>query len=136
MWFVIREVTDRFVLNRVVNWASDKTQKHLVGSLSGAVVFCVFLLMILANVSVKAMTLWYERRALLDNLTHVEARMLDVQENTNLFIGVLHETNESKQALIADNIKLKNDLSLLMLRNKELVKRNRLLEKELDLSQK
>lgn len=136
MWAVIREMTYRILMRRIYFWSLTRTRQHLVGDLSSIVLVCVFLSMLLLNAASRSVELWFERRALHNNLAFIESRMIDAQSQTTLYLKVLHETTDANQFLVLENIRLKNDMAMMSNRNKELVKRNRLLEKEIDLSQK
>lgn len=136
MWAVIREMTYRVLMRRIYFWSLTRTRQHLVGDLSSLVLVTVFLGMLLLNATTRTVELWFERRALLNNLAFIETRMIDAQGQTTLYLKVLHETTDANQFLVLENIRLKNDMAMVASRNNELVKRNRVLEKELDLSQR
>lgn len=136
MWAVIREMTYRILMRRIYIWSLTRTRQDLVGDLSSMVLVCVFLGMLTLNVATRTVELWFERRALQTNLAFIETRMIDAQGQTTLYLKVLHETTDANQFLVLENIRLKNDMTVMAGRNQELVRRNRLLEKDLDLSQK
>lgn len=136
MWAVIREMTYRILMRRIYIWSLTRTRQDLVGDLSSMVLVCVFLGMLTLNVATRTVELWFERRALQTNLAFIETRMIDAQGQTTLYLKVLHETTDANQFLVLENIRLKNDMAVMAGRNQELVRRNRLLEKDLDLSQK
>lgn len=136
MWAVIREMTYRILMRRIYIWSLTRTRQDLVGDLSSMVLVCVFLGMLTLNVATRTVELWFERRALQTNLAFIETRMIDAQGQTTLYLKVLHETTDANQFLVLENIRLKNDMTVMAGRNQELIRRNRLLEKDLDLSQK
>lgn len=136
MWAVIREMTYRILMRRIYIWSLTRTRQDLVGDLSSMILVCVFLGMLTLNVATRTVELWFERRALQTNLAFIETRMIDAQGQTTLYLKVLHETTDANQFLVLENIRLKNDMAVMAGRNQELVRRNRLLEKDLDLSQK
>lgn len=136
MWAVIREMTYRILIPRVRAWSLTRSKEDLVGDLSSIILLAVFLGMLLLNTAMHSVELWFERRALHSNLSFIEARLTSAQDSAKQYLDVVRDTGRASQNLTLENITLKNEMAVVAARNRELVNRNRLLEKELDLSQR
>lgn len=135
MWAVLRELTYRILLRRVYLWTLTRTRQELVTDLSSVLLIVLLLVGGLGNITVSYYSLRKERDYLMKQNTFIEHRVESVKTAIEDYHITVATQTRSNERLIEDNLTLRKDMVILITRNRELMRRNRMLEKELDISQ-
>lgn len=134
MWAVLRELTYRILLRRVYLWTLTRTRQELVTDLSSVILIVLLLVGGLGNLSVSYYSLRKERDYLMKQNTFVEHRVESIKTALDDYHVAVATQTRSNERLIEDNLSLRKDLDRMIRRNRELIVRNRELERELDAS--